>query len=163
MANRKSSQLCLLFFSPHRKCIHLREWFDYQNHICMVFDLCGQSVYDFLKVSNFKPFSLRQIQQLGKQILTSVECKALRNHTSIYLFTDPPLLSFRCPWVESGPHWSKAGKYPIGQPCISPGKREELGPSDSLTNPVLLSLSLSLLRRSYRILQPEYCKRRKSG
>ncbi|SAM08409.1 hypothetical protein [Absidia glauca] len=56
-----------------KKCIHLREWFDYQNHICMVFDLCGQSVYDFLKVSNFKPFSLRQIQQLGKQILTSVE------------------------------------------------------------------------------------------
>ncbi|KAI8335057.1 kinase-like domain-containing protein [Chlamydoabsidia padenii] len=56
-----------------RKCIHLREWFDHQNHICMVFDLFGQSVYDFLKVSRFKPFSLWQIQLLGKQILTSVE------------------------------------------------------------------------------------------
>jgi hypothetical protein len=56
----------------------------------MVFDLYGQSVFDFLKVSRFKPFSLRQIQQLGKQILTSVECKALRKNTSLSLFTNPP-------------------------------------------------------------------------
>ncbi|ORZ15259.1 kinase-like domain-containing protein [Absidia repens] len=53
-------------------CIHLNEWFDYENHICMVFELLGPSVFDFLKANHFKPFSLRQIQQLAKQIFTSV-------------------------------------------------------------------------------------------
>ncbi|CEG66931.1 Putative CMGC/CLK protein kinase [Rhizopus microsporus] len=54
------------------KCIHLVEWFDYQNHICMVFELLGQSVFDFLKANHFKPFPHHHIQQLAKQLLTSV-------------------------------------------------------------------------------------------
>ncbi|KAI8887035.1 kinase-like protein [Backusella circina FSU 941] len=54
------------------KCIHLVEWFDHKNHICMVFELLGQSVFDFLKANQFKPFPNHQIQQLGKQLLTSV-------------------------------------------------------------------------------------------
>ncbi|KAI7907414.1 kinase-like domain-containing protein [Cokeromyces recurvatus] len=54
------------------KCIHLIEWFDYQNHICMVFDLLSQSVFDFLKSNEFRPFPLHHIQQFAKQILTSV-------------------------------------------------------------------------------------------
>ncbi|CAO3677662.1 unnamed protein product [Rhizopus stolonifer] len=54
------------------KCIHLMEWFDYHNHICMVFELLGQSVFDFLKANDFSPFPLHHIQQFAKQILTSV-------------------------------------------------------------------------------------------
>ncbi|CAO3615206.1 unnamed protein product [Cunninghamella blakesleeana] len=54
------------------KCIHLTEWFDYENHICMVFDLLGQSVFDFLKANQFNPFPMNHIQQFAKQILTSV-------------------------------------------------------------------------------------------
>ncbi|KAG0742334.1 hypothetical protein G6F57_005794 [Rhizopus arrhizus] len=54
------------------KCIHLMEWFDYHNHICMVFELLGQSVFDFLKSNDFRPFPLHHIQQFAKQILTSV-------------------------------------------------------------------------------------------
>ncbi|KAI8063492.1 kinase-like domain-containing protein [Gongronella butleri] len=54
------------------KCIHLLEWFDYRNHICMVFELLGQSVFDFLKSNEFKPFPSHQIQQFAKQLLTSV-------------------------------------------------------------------------------------------
>ncbi|CAO3598453.1 unnamed protein product [Absidia cylindrospora] len=54
------------------KCIHLMEWFDYRNHICMVFELLGQSVFDFLKSNHFKPFPSDHIQQFAKQLLTSV-------------------------------------------------------------------------------------------
>ncbi|CAO3617607.1 unnamed protein product [Mucor fragilis] len=54
------------------KCIHLVEWFDFRNHICMVFELLGQSVFDYLKSIQFKPFPPTQIQHLAKQLITSV-------------------------------------------------------------------------------------------
>ncbi|KAL1925365.1 uncharacterized protein VTP21DRAFT_248 [Calcarisporiella thermophila] len=54
------------------KCIHLRETFDFRNHVCMVFDLFGQSVFDFLKENHFCPFPPRQIQHFAKQLLQSV-------------------------------------------------------------------------------------------
>jgi dual-specificity kinase len=63
------------------KCIHLVEWFDHRNHICMVFELLGQSVFDFLKSNQFKPFPQSQIQQLAKQLITSVACKLYQLYT----------------------------------------------------------------------------------
>ncbi|CEP18192.1 hypothetical protein [Parasitella parasitica] len=54
------------------QCIHLIEWFDFRNHICMVFDLLGPSVFDFLKSNQFRPFPSTQIQKLAKQLITSV-------------------------------------------------------------------------------------------
>ena len=54
------------------KCIHLRETFDFRNHICIVTDLLGQSVFDFLKSNQFVPFPSSQIQSFAKQLLTSV-------------------------------------------------------------------------------------------
>ncbi|CAG8554705.1 14001_t:CDS:2 [Acaulospora morrowiae] len=54
------------------KCIQLRHWFDYRNHICMVFDLYGMSLFDFLKQNDFNPFPLNQIQHIARQLLHSV-------------------------------------------------------------------------------------------
>ncbi|PKK65118.1 kinase-like protein [Rhizophagus irregularis] len=54
------------------KCIHLRDWFDFRNHICMVFDLYGCSLFDFLKQNDFAPFPMNQIQHIAKQLLNSV-------------------------------------------------------------------------------------------
>lgn len=54
------------------KCLHLNEIFDYRNHVCMVFDLLGQSIYDWLKDNSFCPFPPNQIQQFARQLLTSV-------------------------------------------------------------------------------------------
>ncbi|GAB5591468.1 serine threonine protein kinase CMGC group [Umbelopsis nana] len=54
------------------KCIHLLEWFDFRNHICMVFELLGQSVFDFLKENEFHPFPAHHIQHFARQLLTSV-------------------------------------------------------------------------------------------
>ncbi|KAH7044479.1 kinase-like domain-containing protein [Macrophomina phaseolina] len=59
---------------PHNrnKCIHLRDCFDFRNHICIVTDLYGQSVFDFLKSNQFVPFPSTHIQTFAHQLLTSV-------------------------------------------------------------------------------------------
>jgi len=57
------------------RCIHFRDCFDFRGHICIVMDLLGQSVFDFLKSNNFVPFPNSQIQNFARQLLTSVACK----------------------------------------------------------------------------------------
>lgn len=54
------------------RCIHLRDCFDYRGHICIVMDLLGQSVFDFLKNNQFVPFPNSQIQSFARQLFTSV-------------------------------------------------------------------------------------------
>jgi len=52
--------------------IHLMRWFEHRSHICMVFELLGQSVFDFLKDNLYYPFPLTQIHEFTRQILSSV-------------------------------------------------------------------------------------------
>ncbi|OLN83331.1 Dual specificity protein kinase lkh1 [Colletotrichum chlorophyti] len=59
------------------RCIHLRDCFDYRGHICIVMDLLGQSVFDFLKSNSFVPFPNSQIQSFARQLFTSVACEYL--------------------------------------------------------------------------------------
>lgn len=59
------------------RCIHLRDCFDYRGHICIVMDLLGSSVFDFLKMNNFVPFPNSQIQSFARQLFTSVACKLI--------------------------------------------------------------------------------------
>ncbi|GJE85514.1 ual-specificity kinase family protein [Phanerochaete sordida] len=54
------------------KCIHLLHWFDHRNHICLVSELLGMCVYDFLKENDFAPFPRSQIQSFARQLLGSV-------------------------------------------------------------------------------------------
>lgn len=54
------------------KCIHLRECFDYLNHICIVTDLLSCSVYDFMKDNDFAPFPAHHVQHIAAQLLRSV-------------------------------------------------------------------------------------------
>ena len=66
------------------KCIHLRDSFDFRNHICIVTDLLGQSVFDFLKGNGFVPFPSSQIQNFARQLFTSVACE----YSSTFLLID---------------------------------------------------------------------------
>ncbi|KZT29910.1 kinase-like protein [Neolentinus lepideus HHB14362 ss-1] len=54
------------------KCIHLLQWFNYHNHICIVYELFGMCIYDFLKENDFEPFPRQHIQSFAKQLLGSV-------------------------------------------------------------------------------------------
>ncbi|KAJ2922868.1 hypothetical protein H1R20_g14265, partial [Candolleomyces eurysporus] len=54
------------------KCIHLLHWFDHRNHICLVSELLGMCVYDFLKENDFAPFPRHHIQAFARQLFGSV-------------------------------------------------------------------------------------------
>ena len=72
---RLLSTLAQNYSDNRNKCIHLRDCFDFRNHICIVTDLLGQSVFDFLKANSFVPFPSSQIQNFARQLLTSVACE----------------------------------------------------------------------------------------
>lgn len=42
-------------------CVHLREWFEYRHHVCMVFEKLGLSLYDFLRKNSYKPFHVDMV------------------------------------------------------------------------------------------------------
>ncbi|RMD42986.1 hypothetical protein DV735_g2108, partial [Chaetothyriales sp. CBS 134920] len=69
---RVLSTLALNDKHNRNQCIHLRDSFDFRGHICIVTDLLGQSVFDFLKGNGFVPFPSSQIQSFARQLFTSV-------------------------------------------------------------------------------------------
>lgn len=89
------------------RCIHLRDCFDYKGHICIVTDLLGQSVFDFLKGNGFVPFPNSQIQSFARQLFTSIACKLL----------EPLPQAIANPYSSSRPqphpHRSQAREYSI--------------------------------------------------
>ncbi|KAG8733969.1 dual specificity protein kinase kns1 [Ceratobasidium sp. 423] len=58
--------------ASNRNCIHYLETFDHRNHICIVTQLLGQCLYDFLKENQFTPFPRRHIQDFARSLLDSV-------------------------------------------------------------------------------------------
>ncbi|KAI5075206.1 hypothetical protein GOP47_0009282 [Adiantum capillus-veneris] len=67
-----------------RVCVQFRRWFKYQNHICIVFEKLGPSLYDFLKANDFHPFTVNTARRICRQILESVEYM----HSLKYIHTD---------------------------------------------------------------------------
>lgn len=57
------------------KCIHLLASFEHQNHVCLVSELLGMCLYDFMRQNNHLPFPRHHVQELARQLLGSVACK----------------------------------------------------------------------------------------
>ncbi|XP_078178927.1 serine/threonine-protein kinase AFC3-like [Carex rostrata] len=55
-------------------CVQMSRWFEYDNHVCIVFEKLGPSLCDFLKLNKFRPFSVPFVRDFGRQLLSSVEC-----------------------------------------------------------------------------------------
>ncbi|GAA0138327.1 non-receptor serine/threonine protein kinase [Lithospermum erythrorhizon] len=53
-------------------CVQIQNWFDYRNHICIVFEKLGPSLYDFLKRNKYCPFPVDLVREFGRQLLESV-------------------------------------------------------------------------------------------
>ncbi|KAK9290351.1 hypothetical protein L1049_008519 [Liquidambar formosana] len=53
-------------------CVQIRNWFDYRNHICIVCEKLGPSLYDFLRKNSYRSFPIDLVRELGGQILESV-------------------------------------------------------------------------------------------
>ncbi|VAI59057.1 unnamed protein product [Triticum turgidum subsp. durum] len=54
------------------RCVQIRNWFDYRNHICIVFEKLGPSLYDFLRKNNYRSFAIDLVREFARQILESV-------------------------------------------------------------------------------------------
>ncbi|GFP80280.1 serine/threonine-protein kinase afc3 [Phtheirospermum japonicum] len=57
-------------------CVKMHSWFDYRNHICIVFEKLGPSLFDFLKRNKYTPFPVDLVREFGRQLLESVACLA---------------------------------------------------------------------------------------
>ncbi|GLJ32600.1 hypothetical protein SUGI_0655850 [Cryptomeria japonica] len=55
-----------------KRCVQMREWFDYRNHTCIVFEKLGPSLYDYLQKNSFRPFPIDLVREIGRQLLESV-------------------------------------------------------------------------------------------
>ncbi|CAM6072641.1 unnamed protein product [Sphagnum tenellum] len=55
-----------------RHCLLLKDWFDFRNHICIVCERLGPSLYDFLRKNNYRPFAVDLVREFGRQLLESV-------------------------------------------------------------------------------------------
>ncbi|OIW00297.1 hypothetical protein TanjilG_27548 [Lupinus angustifolius] len=54
------------------RCVQLRNWFDYRNHICIVFEKLGPSLYDFLRKNNYRSFPIDLVREIGRQLLECI-------------------------------------------------------------------------------------------
>lgn len=52
------------------------DWFDYNGHICLTFDMLGLSVFDFLKDNQYHPYPLFQVRHIAYQVIRAVNCKS---------------------------------------------------------------------------------------
>jgi len=66
-------------------CGKMIGWFNYYGHMCLIFELLGLSVFDFLKENNYHPYTLDQVRHITYQLCYSVkflhECKL--THTDL--------------------------------------------------------------------------------
>ncbi|KAL9235610.1 hypothetical protein vseg_010355 [Gypsophila vaccaria] len=54
------------------RCVQIRNWFDYRNHICIVFEKLGPSLYDFLRKNDYRPFPIDSVREIGRQLLECI-------------------------------------------------------------------------------------------
>ncbi|KAJ6672325.1 SERINE/THREONINE-PROTEIN KINASE DOA-RELATED [Salix viminalis] len=70
LGQRKKGDGCHKNWS--NRCVQIRDWFDYRNHICIVFEKLGPSLYDFLRKNNYRSFPIDLVREIGRQLLECV-------------------------------------------------------------------------------------------
>jgi serine/threonine protein kinase len=57
---------------PKHCCISLESWFSYKEHVCMVFQKFGPSLYDYLKATEFKGLKYSMTQDIAFNLFASL-------------------------------------------------------------------------------------------
>ncbi|KAL8137905.1 hypothetical protein V2J09_003906 [Rumex salicifolius] len=58
-------------------CVQIQNWFDYRSHICIVFEMLGPSIFDFLRRNRYRSFPVDLVCNIGRQLL---ECVAFMHN-----------------------------------------------------------------------------------
>ncbi|PAV64239.1 hypothetical protein WR25_12555 [Diploscapter pachys] len=74
--------------------IQMVDHFDYYGHICLLFDLMGLSVFDFLKSNNYRPYPLEQTRYIAYQLCYAV--KFLHDNRLTHTDLKPENILFVC-------------------------------------------------------------------
>ncbi|KAG9138015.1 hypothetical protein Leryth_001279 [Lithospermum erythrorhizon] len=92
------------------RCVQIQNWFDYRNHICIVFEKLGPSLYDFLRKNNYRPFPIDHVREIGRQLL---ECIAFM-HDLHLIHTDlkPENILLVSPGYVKVPDYKGSGRSP---------------------------------------------------
>ncbi|KAL5552768.1 hypothetical protein UlMin_040169 [Ulmus minor] len=92
------------------RCVQIRNWFDYRNHICIVFEMLGPSLYDLLRKNMYSPFPVDLVRELGRQLL---ECVAFM-HDLRLIHTDlkPENILFVSPEYVKVPDCKSTSRSP---------------------------------------------------
>ncbi|CAF1007182.1 unnamed protein product [Adineta steineri] len=53
--------------------IHLIEWFQFRNHICITFELLSMNLYELIKKNRFQGFSLQLVRKFAHSILQCLD------------------------------------------------------------------------------------------
>ena len=56
----------------HRHFVHFIEGFRYQEHTCIVLEMLGPTLYENLRFNKYRPFSVKCIRSIMKQLVTAV-------------------------------------------------------------------------------------------
>jgi serine/threonine protein kinase len=56
-----------------KRCLHLRDDFEFNGHLCMVFDVLATSLFDFMEANNFHAFPVEEVQHLAVQLVVAIE------------------------------------------------------------------------------------------
>ncbi|XP_055339409.1 dual specificity protein kinase CLK2-like isoform X2 [Paramacrobiotus metropolitanus] len=54
-------------------CVKMVDHFNYHGHICILFEMLGKSVYDFLKENSYHPYPMAQVRHIAYQLVFSVK------------------------------------------------------------------------------------------
>ena len=54
------------------RCVQMIDCFDFHGHMCIAFEMLGQSVYEFLKENQYHPYPLRQVRQMSYELSDAV-------------------------------------------------------------------------------------------
>ncbi|KAJ9708763.1 hypothetical protein PVL29_000666 [Vitis rotundifolia] len=97
------------------RCVQIRNWFDYRNHICIVFEMLGPSLYDFLRKNNYRSFPVDLVREIGRQLL---ECVAFM-HDLHLIHTDlkPENILFVSPEYVKVPDYKVTTRSPKDGIC----------------------------------------------
>lgn len=55
-----------------RLCVQMLDWFDYHGHICILFEMLGRSVFDFMKMNLYQPYPFEHVRAITHQLTLAV-------------------------------------------------------------------------------------------
>lgn len=77
--------------------VRLKHHFVHRNHLCLVFELLSQNLYELLRNTEFRGVSLNLVRKFGQQLLTTLAFMSLKEVSIIHCDMKPENILLRHP------------------------------------------------------------------